>query len=125
MTINGVDYAPFDAGRTTPYWTIVDPSVSREVEFFNYVAADADFDGDNDVDGNDFLIWQRNLNVGTTQPQGDANGDHAVNADDLALWRDAFGQSGAAPTAGGVPEPSTLGLAGLAVAAILRRRRAS
>jgi hypothetical protein len=125
MTINGVDYAPFDAGRTTPYWTIVDPSVSRNVEFFNFVEADADFDGDNDVDGNDFLIWQRNVGVGTTQSQGDANGDNTVNIADLDLWRDAFGQTGAAPVAGAVPEPSTFALLGLAFAAMARRSRTS
>jgi hypothetical protein len=125
MTINGVDYAPFDAGRTTPYWTIVDPNVSRDVEFFNYVETDADFDGDNDVDGADFLIWQRNLGSGTTQPQGDANGDQAVDGADLAVWRDAFGQVGVAPAAAAVPEPSALALAGLFAAAMALRRRAS
>lgn len=52
----------------------------------------ADFDSDNDVDGADFLTWQRNLGrTGATKPQGDANGDTIVNGSDLAAWRSSFG----------------------------------
>ena len=38
MTINGIPYHAFDAGVTTPYWSLVnpeDPSASRNVQFFN------------------------------------------------------------------------------------------
>jgi len=76
---------------------------------------EGDFDADNDVDGNDFLVWQRGL--GTTH-----------DADDLADWRANFGMSTARTTAAGttaaVPEPATwtaLILAGLAAAASRRR----
>ncbi len=53
----------------------------------------ADFDGDGDVDANDFMVWQRNLGKtsGATQAQGDANGDGAVDAADLAAWRSQYG----------------------------------
>lgn len=84
---------------------------------------DADFDGDDDVDGNDFLIWQRGLGVGTTQPAGDADGDGSVNALDLAIWKAQFGLP-ATPAVTAVPEPAAAGLAALAVlAAVFMRRK--
>jgi hypothetical protein len=55
----------------------------------------ADFDGDNDVDGSDFLSWQRNVgSTNATKADGDANGNGAVNGQDLAAWRSGFGQGG-------------------------------
>ena len=78
-------------------------------------ANDADFDNDSDVDGNDFLIWQRGLGVGTTNETGDANDDGAVDAADLAIWRGDFGDGGsAAIKVAAVPEPAALALAALA-----------
>jgi hypothetical protein len=46
-----------------------------------------------DVDGADFLTWQRNLGLmGTaTREQGDATGDMNVNGDDLNIWKSNFG----------------------------------
>lgn len=48
-----------------------------------------DFDSDFDVDGHDFLTWQRGQGIltGATKAQGDANGDGAVNGTDLAEWQ--------------------------------------
>jgi hypothetical protein len=123
ITINGVPYAAYDPSRTTPYWTLVDTNVSHNVEVFNFVAENADFDGNDIVDGNDFLIWQRFVGTGTLQTQGDANGDGTVNGADLQIWRDAFGQPGVASAVGAIPEPSALALAGLAALAIRPRRR--
>jgi hypothetical protein len=67
---------------------------------------DADFDNDGDVDGSDFLTWQRGLGTasGATNLQGDANGDGAINGADLTVWRGQFGAP-AVPVAGAVPEP--------------------
>jgi hypothetical protein len=87
----------------------------------------ADFDMDCDVDGGDFLTWQRGLGIssGATKSQGDANGDGAVNAADLALWRSQFGTPGATAASASVPEPSgaMLLLAALGSATWGRRRR--
>jgi hypothetical protein len=46
------------------------------------VALDGDFDDDGDVDGNDFLLWQRG-----GSPNGATSGD-------LALWEDNYGMTG-------------------------------
>lgn len=56
----------------------------------------ADFDGDLDVDGSDFLAWQRGFgtNAGAMPSDGDANGDGAVNSADLAVWTTQYSTSG-------------------------------
>jgi hypothetical protein len=50
-----------------------------------------DFDSDGDVDGRDFLTWQRN------------NG----SASELAIWQQQYGSSGPLSSASSVPEPTT------------------
>lgn len=69
----------------------------------------ADFDLDGDVDGADFLSWQRGFGAtsGATLADGDANGDGAVDGLDLAVWKDNFGSSSDSGAAN-VPEPTTL-----------------
>ncbi|HEY1067931.1 MAG TPA: PEP-CTERM sorting domain-containing protein [Pirellulales bacterium] len=86
----------------------------------------ADFDGDLDVDGADFLIWQRHFGT-TGELGGDANDDSIVNGLDLDAWKVQYGGGGAGSVTGAaVPEPSSLllaaGVAG-AVAGRLRSRR--
>jgi hypothetical protein len=49
-----------------------------------------DFNSDFNVDGSDMLTWQRGFGVGTTKPQGDANGDGVVNQADLAQWQERY-----------------------------------
>jgi hypothetical protein len=86
----------------------------------------ADFNGDNIVDGADFLIWQVGFGAPGTLTTGDANGDLAVNDLDLAIFKTQYGTdpTPAVGAIGAVPEPTTLALAGLAmVAAGLAARR--
>lgn len=104
-----------------------------DIDFFAYregvvaptaaVVDDADFDNDSDVDGADFLVWQRGLGVGTTNATGDANGSGSVNAADLAIWKAQFPNTVA--VVGAVPEPGSLGLLAIAggLAAVARRSR--
>jgi hypothetical protein len=87
---------------------------------------DADFDGDGDVDGQDFLTWQRGLGaLGSGElATGDANGDLDIDADDLAVWKTQFSASAATPAVGAVPEPACLALAACgALAALATGRR--
>jgi hypothetical protein len=76
-----------------------------------------DFDLDFDVDGSDFLAWQR----------GFMNPPQNYNATDLANWQVQYGSTiplnAAALSA--VPEPSALLLASLAVGCCAIRRRCS
>lgn len=68
-----------------------------------------DFDADGDVDGTDFLAWQRGLGItsGASRTQGDSNADGDVDRFDLAVWKAQFGSAGlAASSTTGVPEPS-------------------
>lgn len=87
----------------------------------------ADFNGDNIVDGADFLIWQAGFGTGNSLATGDANGDLAVNDLDLGIFKTQFGTdpTPAVGAIGAVPEPTTLALAGLAMAAagLAARRR--
>ena len=56
-------------------------------------AVSADFDGDNDIDGSDFLAWQRGVSKtsGVTLSDGDANGDGNVDLQDLTILQFQFG----------------------------------
>ncbi len=83
------------------------------IDGITVLAADADFDQDGDVDGSDFLAWQRGFGSGTTLAEGDANGDGNVDELDLVAWESQFGQSNltAQQAATSIPEPSSLLLA--------------
>ncbi len=88
------------------------------------VVLNANFNGDAQVDGDDLLIWQRNLGATgqTSNVNGDANGNGTVGAEDLQVWRDHFGQATAIAT----PEPASMATAVLALlgaAPLVRRRR--
>jgi hypothetical protein len=91
-----------------------------------FATENADFDGDGDIDGRDFLRWQRGFGTGTTLAQGDANGDHVVNGLDLAIWRDQYGTSPLSAVSS-VPEPSSIGMAVFVAFTFstIRRRRGS
>lgn len=73
----------------------------------------ADFDSDMDVDGADFLTWQRGLVAGTTPLEGDATGDGMVDRFDRAAWEFQYGQQALAVAAASqsIPEPSALAMA--------------
>jgi hypothetical protein len=108
------------------YSTIFGDVITGVVEYFSAPdPSNADFDADGDVDGADFLRWQRGFGTGTTLAQGNADGDGDVDAADLAIWKNQFGTTGLATgAAGSVPEPTGLGLsaAALGLLASLRRR---
>jgi hypothetical protein len=82
----------------------------------------ADFDEDGDVDGADFLTWQRSLGAAGTPTTGDANGDRQVTGQDLTIWRRQVGMPAVA-AAGAVPEPALLTMTALAGVVIMARGR--
>ena len=65
-------------------------------DFFEAEEETGDFDHDGDVDGRDFLLWQR------------GGSPNALSAGDLALWQSGYGSPVTAISA--VPEPATAGL---------------
>ncbi|MBA3480320.1 MAG: VCBS repeat-containing protein [Pirellulales bacterium] len=82
----------------------------------------ADFDTDGDVDGADFLAWQRGLGSTGTAPIADANRDSIVNSEDLRFWKLQFGGTdGGAGSA--VPEPSGAFPMLVCLAGLSRRKR--
>ncbi|MCH7750619.1 MAG: S8 family serine peptidase [Planctomycetes bacterium] len=86
----------------------------------------ADFNGDNLVDGSDFLTWQRNAGtVGpmATHANGDANGDDQINAADLVVWELQYGSAPPLAAIAAVPEPSTCVLALAALCLAMSKRR--
>lgn len=87
----------------------------------NFQLFTGDFDEDGDVDGVDFLTWQRSLGV---DDGGDADFDGDTDENDLLIWQATYGQS--APLASSsvaVPEPGTIWLALGALLPIFRARR--
>jgi hypothetical protein len=103
-------------GFTLGYDVSYDISAATAVE-------DADFDGDNDVDGADFLIWQRGVGTAGGQPQGNADGAGNIDGADLAIWKGQFASATAA--AASVPEPASalMALAAAIGAAAIRHGR--
>jgi hypothetical protein len=82
-----------------------------EVNFTNLdLQFNADADNDGDVDGADFLAWQRGFgqNDGTAVADGDFNFDGQVTAGDLAVWETQFGTVSMPAAVNAVPEPSSL-----------------
>ncbi len=68
----------------------------------------ADFDQDLDVDGQDFLTWQRGfgLTTGAGLSNGDASSNGMVDEADLSIWQDQYGSISTVSVA--VPEPTSL-----------------
>jgi hypothetical protein len=72
-----------------------------DIGAFEHGAVSADFDADLDVDGNDFLLWQRGLgavNANATHAKGNADVDADVDAADLVIWRSQFGAAAVTTT---------------------------
>jgi hypothetical protein len=71
----------------------------------------ADFDLDGDVDGRDFLAWQRGFGLeNPTFANGDANYDGEINDLDLAIWSESYGDGSPLGASVAVPEPSAFAI---------------
>jgi len=89
--------APLAAGLS---WDLDVNPTSVVLKVLGSVGVQGDFDGDQDVDGNDFLKWQR----------GESPMPNSVA--DLNAWKANFGDVPVAAAAQAVPEPCSLWLAG-------------
>ena len=97
---------------------------SEDLFFTNF----GDADLDRDIDGQDFLAWQRGFGGDSGWALGDFDGNKIVNQVDLGTWRSNYGFVGATSPANlaPVPEPaaaSLLGLASLLASGFLTRNR--
>jgi hypothetical protein len=76
-------------------WDSSELLVSGALSVVAAVAQDGDFDGDGDVDGRDFLMWQR----------GETNEPHSPT--ELEQWQNGY-NAGQLNASTAVPEPSSL-----------------
>ncbi len=123
---NGLSDGLSDTGDVAFYASFIDGSDGIFVSDVATLGANsADFDGDGDIDGTDFLIWQRGLgSVGQVDnSNGDANLSGTVDAADLAIWETQYGNPPplAASVAVPVPTSALLLFTALATIAIVRR----
>jgi hypothetical protein len=93
------------------------PTGAREFFFNNLMITSpktvGDYDDDRDVDGSDFLNWQRTLGS-TLNLAADGNNNGIVDSEDLRLWMQGFGTRPASE-ATALPEPAALVLAVVAI----------
>lgn len=93
--------------------------------------ADADFNGNGQVNGDDLAAWKGGfgLATGAAKSVGDANGDFDVDGADFLKWQTQLTLGGAAlPAVAVVPEPAAgtlLILGGVGLARCVRRRPAN
>jgi uncharacterized lipoprotein YddW (UPF0748 family) len=80
-----------------------------------------DFNDDGVVDAADYTVWADTVGS-TTDFRADANGDRLVNAVDYNLWSANYGRSYVG-TSTAIPEPVTMALAAVAIAAAGGRTR--
>ena len=99
--------AEFDQ-RGTSFVRVANARIDIGAHEVQVAANSADFDGDGDIDGTDFLAWQRGFGtLNANKPDGDADNDTVVDGVDLGIWESQFGLSApvAAATASLASEP--------------------
>ncbi|WP_425399540.1 hypothetical protein [Aeoliella sp.] len=98
---------------------IVDLNVEQARALLNTVAPAGDYDGDGDVDGDDYSLWRDTFGSQTILAGSGADGnyDGVVNIADYAIWRNNQGATSATSALLGsnVPEPATQSLTGIAM----------
>ena len=99
------------------------PAGSHKLQFTSLMPT-ADFDSDGDVDGTDFLAWQRGfgMTTGATVADGDADLDGDVDHFDLQAWEASYGalSGGLVQT---IPEPHSVIMLGIALVLATSKRR--
>ena len=122
------DYVETSQG--VPYGTPITNTLGAPNLFYE----DGDFDFDGDVDGRDFLTWQRNFgygdglalggNITALRTDGDTNGDWKVDGLDLVDWQANYGAGGSLlANAVAVPEPMAIVIMVPLVCCLMTHRR--
>jgi hypothetical protein len=122
------DYVETSQG--VPYGTPITNTLGAPNLFYE----DGDFDLDGDVDGRDFLTWQRNFgygdglalggNVTALRTDGDTNGDWKVDGLDLVDWQANYGAgSSLLANVAAVPEPMAVVIMMPVVCCLITHRR--
>lgn len=98
-------------------------AVVDNIRFLSTIGLDADFDHDGDVDKDDLPVWRAAFNV---NGNADADDDGDSDGNDFLIWQRQLGNDATPSLAAGgaVPEPSSVCLWAVAVAAGLCTRRA-
>jgi len=122
-------------GDTGPYQLLLciaahtnSPRFVDNVKVYSLASLGADFDGDGDVDGDDFIRWQIGFGDfptgGAQKIDGDYDNDGDVDGDDFLGWQAEFG-SGSGLASAAVPEPASIALliALFVCATVVRRRQ--
>jgi glucose/arabinose dehydrogenase len=107
VTITGVSDEDIDG--PVQYVIVIGPAISADSEYAGLDPEDllvtnidttapgltADFDTDDDIDGFDFLLWQRGFGSGpgASKSDGDANFDGMVEGLDLTQWQATYGNT--------------------------------
>ncbi|MEQ8847561.1 hypothetical protein [Botrimarina sp.] len=106
LTLSGVDQASYETAYA--FQIYADP-VER---------LPGDADGDGFVGLSDHMLWRANYGaLDATRAQGDLNGDSVVDAADYTLWRDSYFGDIAPITAATVPEPASVLIVWITIAA--------
>ncbi len=106
-------------------WQIEYNPTSVVLNFLDVPPFNSDWNMDDIVNGDDLAIWRANFGMmvppGT---MGDADGDGDVDGADFTIWQRQLGTDPvAAPAAGAVPEPASAALLLLVALAFAARRR--
>ena len=101
----------------------------NQIQVENYFALPGDANGDGNVDGQDFVIWNTNkFTLGNDWTDGDFDGDGIVNGQDFVIWNSAkFTSVDNRSNLLSVPEPTSgpLVFSALLLIALSVRRRAT
>ncbi len=100
-----------------------DGIIRKLVSVSGIIEGDADRDGD--VDGADFLSWQRGIGKSDGNwSDGNFNGDNTIDILDLAIWQQNYGSALPWTASQSVPEPTSLLLVlGILTPTFFRRRK--
>jgi hypothetical protein len=98
----------FDS-RVSRFIDFITEATGGQVTVVDRFPHEADFDGDGDVDGDDFLAWQTGFGTpaGAQKSDGDYDNDGDVDGDDFLGWQSEFG-SGRGAVSAAVPEPAAI-----------------